>query len=96
MNANLTTLKMEEELNNFMESAYPSLRKEYIFFTMAMVIACVIIPMFIIRVLGKYERRVAETQGKPCSVYLFRSTAKLDLHYTLIIFLPILASLLIC
>lgn len=88
---NLSTLKIEEELNKYLEEAYPALYKEYILFTIVMMIACVIIPMFIIRILGKYERRVAETQGKPCKIYLFRSTAKLSVHYTVILFLPILA-----
>ena len=88
---NLSTLKIEEELNKYLEAAYPALYKEYILFTIVMMIACVIIPMFIIRILGRYERRVAETQGKPCKIYLFRSTAKLGIHYAVILFLPILA-----
>ena len=50
---NLSTLKIEEELNKYLEAAYPALYKEYILFTIVMMIACVIIPMFIIRILGQ-------------------------------------------
>ena len=54
---NLSTLKIEEELNKYLEAAYPALYKEYILFTIVMMIACVIIPMFIIRILGQRTYR---------------------------------------
>lgn len=92
MDSNLSIIKIEEELNNYLTTSYPFLVREYIIFSIAVLLACVITPMFLIRVIGKYERKLAREKGKLCKAYLFKSTAKLGLHYALIIFLPILAA----
>lgn len=91
MNSNLSTFEIEDTLNNYLTTASSQQIKQYILFTAAILIACVVVPIFLIRVLGKYERKAADTKGVPCKAYLFRATAKLGLHYAWIIFLPVLA-----
>lgn len=91
MNSNLSTFEIEDNLNNYLATAGSQQIKQYILFTAAILIACVVVPVFLIRVIGKYERKAANTKGVPCKAYLFRVTAKLGLHYTWIIFLPVLA-----
>ena len=91
MNSNLSTFEIEESLNNYLGAAGSQQIKQYMLFAAAILIACVVVPVFLIRVIGKYERKAADIKGVPCKAYLFRSTARLGLHYTLIIFLPVLA-----
>lgn len=91
MNSNLSTFEIEENLNNYLGTVGSQQIKQYMLFTAAILIACVVVPVFLIRAIGKYERKAADIKGVPCKAYLFRSTARLGLHYTLIIFLPVLA-----
>ena len=76
MNSNLSTFEIEDNLNNYLATAGSQQIKQYILFTAAILIACVVVPVFLIRVIGKYERKAANTKGVPCKAYLFRVTAK--------------------
>lgn len=83
---NLSTIAIEKELSQFLSTAYTTLFKEYFLFTLAMIISCVIFPVFIVRILGKYER------NRVPKAYLFKVTTKLGLHYTILCSLLVIAA----
>lgn len=87
----LSTTTISEKMDQYLSTAYQTLSREYIFFSLAIVMACIILPVFSIRILGKYERRQAEKEGKLCRVYLFKSTSNLKFHYTISVVLLVLA-----
>lgn len=83
---NLSTRAIEKELSQFFINAYTILFKEYFLFTLAMIISCVVFPVFIVRILGKYER------NRIPKAYLFKATTKLELHYTILCSLLVIAA----
>lgn len=88
---NLSTIDLERNLELFLSTAFRSLKWEYILFTISIGMALLILPMFMIRIIGKWERKQAQEKGKLPRVYLFPPTAKRKFHFTVIFAMPILA-----
>lgn len=78
-----STTIIREEIERFLSTAYLALRQEYFLFTIAMLISCVVLPVFIVRVMHTYVIK----KGRQPKVYLFKVTAKLGLHYAILFLL---------
>lgn len=91
----LSTLVIEEELNAFLATAYSSLLREYIIFTIAMVISFVIFPIFAVWILNRRDRSRAGA-GKPYKAYTHRHQAKVGIHITVYSLMLVLAIRALC
>lgn len=88
---NLSTAIIKEEIEHFLSSAYPTLTREYFLFTLAMLISSVIFPLFLVRIINRYEKNRILKRAKLPGAYVFRTTSKLGLHYTGLFALIIMA-----
>lgn len=81
----LSSTVIETELRKFLSTAYAILFQRYLIFTAAMLVSTIVIPIFMVKILAGYERR------NTIKAYLYKGTAKLGLHYAMIVLLPALA-----
>lgn len=84
------TIDIKQELETFLSTAYPALFREYLFFTTAMVISCVIIPIFVAWMLNRHDRKLVQA-GSPYKAYTHRNKSKLGIHYAVMLLMPVLA-----
>lgn len=87
----LSTAAIKGGIEQFLSSAYPILTREYLLFTLAMMISGVIFPVFIVRVINQYEKNKILKKGELPKAYMFRATSKLGIHYIGLVVLLIFA-----
>lgn len=86
----LSTAAIENELLTFLSTAYSDLFREYILFTAAMLISCAVIPIFVVRMYNKRDRKRTET-GNPFKAYTHRNTTPLLIHTVVKFLIPVFA-----
>lgn len=86
----LPTDAIENELIAFLSTAYSDLVQEYIFFTVAMLISCAVIPIFIVWMFNKSDRKHAKA-GCPYKAYTYKKTTPLGIHTVVKFMMPVLA-----
>lgn len=72
----LSTADIENELTAFLSTAYSELLREYIFFISAMLISCAVIPIFIIWMFNRLDRKHIQA-GNLCKVYTHKKQRRL-------------------
>lgn len=86
----LSTDAIENELMVFLSTAYSNLIQEYILFTVAMLISCAVIPIFIVWMFNKSDKELAKI-GSPYKAYTHKKTTPLRTHTVVKFMMPVLA-----
>lgn len=87
----MSTLTIEEELSNFLTTAYASLRKEYILFTLAMAVLGAILPIFVVWILNRRDQDSVRKE-KPYKAYTHRKQAERGIHIAVCLMMPVLVA----
>lgn len=86
----LSTVDIENELMALLSTAYSKLIREYILFTAAMLISCAVVPIFIVWMFNKSDRKRTKS-GCSCKAYTHKKSTPLVIHTVVKFMMPVLA-----